>query len=370
MKFVAIRSNLREAITTIQRASGENSNLSILKNTLIIVENNTITLTATNLEIAVTARVSGKIIEGGKITIPTVLLASLITNLQSDRVNVEKKENGLEVKTDNYEAVIQGLPAEDFPVTPQIGNTKQYLEIKGVILKEAIQQVVVASQFSDLRPELNSILVDFSIENLKLVSTDGFRLAEKTIPGNAFTSKFAEPFRMLVPVKAAQEISRIVADDDNVKIFKDENQILVTTEKVELISRLSEGNFPDYSAIIPRAFITEATINREEFLNAIKLASVFSQKNNELKIAVHPAKKAIEVSSADQSVGANAYLLAAKVKGDTTEAYFNAKYLFDAVKSTEGEDTFLGLQEEASPALIKSFSDASYLHILKPILKA
>ena len=130
------------------------------------------------------------------------------------------------MKTDNYEAVLQGLSAEDFPETPQIGNKKQYIEIKGIILKEAIQQVVVASQFSDLRPEFNSISFDFSIENLKLTSTDGFRLAEKTIPGNAFTSKFTEPFRMLIPTKTAQEVSRVIADDDTVKVFKDENQVL------------------------------------------------------------------------------------------------------------------------------------------------
>ena len=142
------------------------------------------------------------------------------------------------------------------------------------------------------------------------------------------------------------------------------------TEKIELISRLSEGNFPDYSSIIPKSFVTEVTVNRKEFLNAIKLASVFSQKSNELKITVNPAKKAIEVSSADQAMGENAYLLPAKLKGDALDVFFNARYLFDAVKSAEGQDAFLGFQEDANPALIKSFSDASYMHILKPILKA
>lgn len=370
MKFVAIQSNLKEAIAAIQRASNDNANLPILKNTLIQVENNSITFTATNLEIAVMARVSGKIIENGSITVPTGLLMNLINNLQSDRVNVEKKGSGLEVKTDNYEALIQGLPAEDFPITPKVANTKQYFEIKGILLKEAIQQVMVASQFSDLRPELNSILFDFSIENIKLVATDGFRLAEKTIPSNSFTGKFQEPFKMLIPAKTAQEISRIVSDDEAVKIFKDENQMLVSTEKTELISRLSEGNFPDYLPLIPHSFVSEVTVSREEFANAVKLASVFSQKNNELKIAVHPSKKAIEVSSADQAFGANSYLLPAKIKGDALEIFFNARYLFDAVKSTPGDDVFLGLQEDVNPALIRPFGDSSYLYILRSILKA
>ena len=111
-------------------------------------------------------------------------------------------------------------------------------------------------------------------------------------------------------------------------------------------------------------------MNREEFLNAIKLAAVFGQKNNELKIAVHPNKKAIEVASADQAFGENNYLLPAKIKGPAAETFFNIHYLSDAVRSVAGEDIFMGLQEETNPALIKSASDESYLYVLKPILKA
>lgn len=372
MKFVAIRSNIREAITAIQKASVENANIPILKNALIVVESNNITFTATNLEVAVTAQVSGKVIESGRVSVPLLLLANLINNLQSDRINFEKKGDHLEIKTDNYSASLQGMSTEEFPPTPKIGDAEHFIEIKGMFLKEAIQQVTVASQFSDLRPELNSIFFNFTIENIKLAATDGFRLAEKMIPKNAFTSKFGEPFDMLVPLKTAHEISRIVGDADMVRIFRDENQVLITTEKIKLISRLSEGSFPDYSGIIPNSFVSEVTVNKDEFVNAVKLAGVFSQKNNELTILLHPDKKTIELSSADQSFGDNSYLLPAKIKGEaseTTPTTFNAKYLADALKSVSGEDVFLGLQAEANTALIKSFTDGSYFYILKPIMK-
>ena len=369
MKFVAIRSNIREAITAIQKASVENANLPILRNALISVEANGITFTATNLEMAVTAQVSGKVIEPGKVSVPLVLLSGLVNNLQSDRINFEKKGDHLEIKTDNYSASLQGLSTEEFPPTPKISDATHFIEIKGLFLREAIQQVTVASQFSDLRPELNSVFFDFTIESIKLAATDGFRLAEKTIPKNAFSAKANEPFNFLIPLKTALEISRIVGEADLVRIFHDENQILVTTEKISLISRLGEGKFPDYSAIIPNSFISEITVNKEEFSNAVKLAGVFSQKNNELKIGLYPQKKAIELSSADQSFGENNYLLPAKIKGDTLEISFNAKYLMDALKIISGEDIFFGLQTEANPALIKSFTDGSYFYILRPIMK-
>src|ERR1700690_4141677 len=137
MKFIALRSNIKDAISTIEKASGENQNLPILKNLLIEAEDNTITFRATNLEIAISHRVAGKVIENGKITAPIALLSSLIGNIQSDRLNFEKKGNDLQVATDNYSAVIHGLPADDFHITPKIKDSGSYIEIKGAFLREA-----------------------------------------------------------------------------------------------------------------------------------------------------------------------------------------------------------------------------------------
>jgi DNA polymerase-3 subunit beta len=100
------------------------------------------------------------------------------------------------------------------------------------------------------------------------------------------------------------------------------------------------------------------------------LAGVFGQKTSELKITVHPNKKAIEVSSADQALGENNYLLAAKIKGDATEAFFNWRYLADPIKTMHSEELFIGFQEETSPALLRPMGDSSHFYILRPILKS
>jgi len=370
MKFVAIRSNIKDAISVVERAAGENSNLPILRNVLIETTSDGITFTATNLELAITVHVSGKVIENGKTTIPLGIFSNLITNIQSDRLNFEKKVNAVEIKTDNYQATIQGLPPADFPLTPKLQDGASYLEIKAAILKEAIQQAIVASQFSDLRPELNAILFNFSLDSLKLAATDGFRLAERSIPQSFFTIKGMEPFRLLVPLKTSQEVVRMSRDDESIRIFHDDNQILFKTDRAELISRLTEGAFPDYSSIIPQKFATEVTVGRDEFANAIKLAGVFGQKTSELKIIVHPTKKAMEVSSADQALGENTYMLPAKIKGDEQETVFNWRYLADPVRAMKTEEIFIGFQEETNPALLRPMGDSSYFYILKPILKS
>jgi DNA polymerase III subunit beta len=367
MKIIVIRANLKDGVSIVERATGENLNLPILKNILFEAEGSKIKIIATNLEIAITAFISGKIIENGKFTVPAGILSNLIGNIQSDRLNIEEKKGKLEIKTDNYEAVVQGLPANDFPITPKIKESKEYIEIKTTTLKEAFNQILIAAQFSDLRQELNNIFFDFSINNLKLVATDSFRLAEKTIPSEEFSTNHKEKFNLLIPLKTAQELTRIFKDGDTVKIYHDENQILFKTEQTELLSRLSEGNFPDYTAIVPKKFTAEATFNRQEFLSALKLAGIFGSRTSEVKLKVQENKKAVAILSADQTLGENNYILTAKIQGKFEEIIFNWRYIVDVLKILKTEEVWFGINSENEPAEIKSLGDASYLYILKPI---
>ncbi len=367
MKFVVMRSNLRDAISSVERATGDVQNLPILKNVLIRVGSGEIIIVATNLEIAVTATVSGKIIQDGEITVPLALFSELIANLQSDRLNVEARENILEVKTDNYTATINGMPTDDFPSAPKAKDPNSWIGMKGVILKDALQQVVGAAVASDLRPEFNSVLFDFSLETLKLTATDGFRIAEKSIAGSFMQVNECEPFKMLVPLKTAQEVSRVIGNADEVRIYPESSQVVFKTTHMELISRVIDGNFPEYSQLIPKKLSVEVSVSREELINAVKIASVFS-KNREVTISIHDDGKTIEVRSADQTLGENKYLLTAKIKGGAMDVIFNARYFIDALKVISTEDVFLGFQEDTNPAIIKSTSDASYFYILKPLM--
>lgn len=370
MKFIILKSNLKEAISYVEKISGENINFPILKNVLIEARDENIYLTTTNLEIAITSIISGKVMKEGKITIPVNIFSNLISNITSDRLNIEQKDNTIELKTDNYNAILQGFSADDFPITPKIKDYNNLLTINGLILKEALQQVLVASQVSDLRPELSSVLLNFSIDDLKFVSTDGFRLAEKIIQSNLFSIKNKEPFKILIPIRTSQEILRIIKDDDIVNISFDDNQILFKTDSIELISRIINGSFPDYSQLISNKFNTEIILNKEDFLNAIKLTSVFGQKNNEVGIKINETSKNIEISSSDQSFGENNYIISSKIKGESSEIFFNWKYLSSALKAIKSEDVFIGIGDEMAPALIRGNGDNSYVYILKPIMKS
>jgi DNA polymerase-3 subunit beta len=366
MDIVVIREKLKEGLDIISRAIGEGSQLPVLKNIMIEAGKNKIILTATNLEIATRFYVAGKVIEEGKITVPGNIFSGLISAMQSERINISLKTGSLEIKSDNYKAKIQGTSAEDFPIIPKIKEKSEFIEIDQAILKEAIAQTSIAAQFSDIRPELSNIYLSFGIDFITFAATDSFRLAEKKLSDKQFKTNINKEFSCLLPLKTANELLRILKEDGTVKIYKDENQILFESEQWDCISRLGEGRFPEYKQIIPKSFASEAVIERNEFINAVKLTSILSSVN---EISLKPREKAIEIISGDLSSGENDYLLAAKITGKMSAIGFNWKYLSDGLKSLRGSEVYLGMNDENKAALIKTPNDPSYFYILMPILK-
>lgn len=371
MKVVLIKSNLKEALSVVERASGENLKLPVLKYShMEAQEENRVKVTATNLELAITFMLSGKVLEKGKVNIPTGTVLGMINNLQSERLNLETKGGQLEIKTDNYEASTQTIPSDDFPIIPRVKNEEDFIELEGLAMKDGLAQVLAATQFSDLRTELNAILFDFSLDTLKLVGTDSFRLAEKTINSGQFKTNHTQNFRFLLPLKTAQELSRILRDDEKVRICHDQNQALFKTDHWEMISRLTEGNFPEYSNIVPKSFDSEVVLEREELINALKLTGVFSSQTSEVKVRAAEGGKAIEIYSATQDLGENRYVLPAKVKNNFKEVGFNWRYLADGLRALKTAEVFLGVNEQDNkPSIIKSPNEASFFYILMPILK-
>lgn len=371
MKAVVIKNNLKEGLGVVERASGENLNLPILKHALLEVMDANIRLTATNLEIAISCFVSSKAIDKGRVSVPVGMFVNLINNLESERINLEKSGSQLIVRTDNYEAVVQTLPIDDFPIIPKVKNDREYLEVEVGIFRDGLAQVLAAGQFSELRPELNSVLFDFNLDALKLVTTDSFRLAEKTIAGSQLKTNYGENFKFLVPLKTCQELLRVLKEDQVLRIYHDHNQVLFKTDQIEFISRLVDGNFPDYGAIIPQKYDGEVVLDREKLINALKLSGVFSGRAGEVKMRVLDDKKVMEIYSASQEVGENKYFLPVKATKSFREVVFNWRYLVDGLRALKTEQVFLGVnEEEKKPTLMRSPNEASYFYIVMPILRA
>ena len=368
MKLIILRNNLKDGLQAVERAVSENNNLPVLKYVLIKAGLRLV-ISATNLEIGVTYETNAKINEEGAITVPLGPLHSIITNSASERINLETSGNTLIVKTDNYEAKIQGLSSEEFPIIPKIENNDQPLEIEGEVLKRALNEIVHAAQTNDAKPELSSILFDFQVGALKLVATDGFRLAEKTLLNNSFVSSFNKAVKVLVPIKTIQEVLRIFKPGQRIAIHIDANQASFKTEGLEIISRLIDGTYPDYTAIIPKQVVTEFSVSREEFMTGVKLVSNFSGRGSDIKLRLKEDSSALEVFAANNLVGENNYLIPArKKKGNGfAETAFNWKYLLEGVRPLSSEMITIGLVSETKPAIIRPAEDDSLMYIVMPI---
>ncbi len=358
-----MKENLKKAFGNVEGGIGNGMMLPILKNVLITTDKGRIKISSTNLEIAITSFINGKIVEEGGITVPANILGGILNNITEQKIELISTDSKLKIKTDKSENVIQGIKDSEFPIIPQI-KSDSFIELKGDILKKSLNQIINAAFPSNRRVELNGILF-FLNNELRLVATDTFRLAEKIINDNEFESNINE-LKAIIPLKVIQEFLKICKEDKNVKIYFDPHQVLFDLEDVQIIARLIEGDFPDYQSIIPKNFITTVIIDKESLYEAIRLAAIFSSKINNVNIKLKTPNKLI-ISNEESTIGENKSELEAEIKGENQELIFNWHYFLDGLRGVDGENVFLGFNSDVKPLLIKSPNKDDYFYVLMPI---
>ncbi len=372
MKLIVLRENLKDGLDCVYRSISESNNLPILKSFILeTLSNNRIKLSSTNLEMGINKIFGGKIIEDGRLAIPFSTFNNIVSNLDSERINLETEGNNLMIKTDNYQAKIQVMNYDDYPIIPKISSNKNFIEINSSILKESLIKVSEAAQFSTIRPELSGVLFDFQLTILKLAATDSFRLAEKVLFDKSFKNTLESGFRVIVPLKTINEVIRSFGDNKMASIFIDDNQILFKTQDHEIISRLIDGQYPDYESIIPKTFESELFLEKEKLVNSIKLVSSFSSRSGEIKLKIRENTKLLEIYSADQYVGENNYLIPTKLTGkEFKEVVFNSKYVLEGIKSINSKEIFFGFNGDSRPALVRNIQKDDFQYIIMPVKNA
>jgi len=364
MKVIVLRENFKQAFLNVERAIGTGTILPILKNVLIKTEKGRIKIAATDLEIGITSWINGKITQEGGITVPAGILGAILNNINASKLELEVVDSKLKIKTEKSENIIQGIKESDFPIIPKI-KTENFIEMKTSDFKKSLNQVISAASLTERRPEISGILFWLKDKKIKLVATDTFRLAEKTIKGDDFKTEMEE-LKVIIPLKTVQEVARIFEEDKGVKIFVDPHQILFDFENIELISRLVEGAFPEYEAIIPKNTQSAVLVEREDLFNAVKLAAVFVGKVNDVRIKTISPNK-LEIFAQESTIGENRSTLDAEVDGENQELVLNWHYFLDGLKSIESDSTLLGLNGDTKPVVMRSPKDENYFYILMPI---
>jgi DNA polymerase-3 subunit beta len=378
MKFSTLQENLKSGLQIVAHAASKNINLPILNNILIEVANNNIKLISTNLEIGIVHSIRGKIDAEGKYTIDAKIINDYIALLPNKKVEVKLDKEQLIVECDNYKIKMKGQSSEEYPLIPQIEKNEGYI-VKKSVLKESLSQVVFAVSTSETRMELSGVLFNFSGKKLFIAATDSYRLAEKEMV--VLREGVEEEKKIIIPAKTIQEVIRIFSTineesaGDNVKIYISDNQVMFADNNTELISRLIEGQFPDYQQIIPKNPKTNIITNRAGLVRAIKASSLFSKTGiNDVNLDFPQEKNQIVVSSISGSTGESVIVLEALVKGSDNGVIVNHRYLIDGLNNINTENIKIEVIDNNTPCILRPEEvkkevdgGVKYLYIIMPI---
>jgi len=376
MKLSSLQENLKQGLLSVGHVASKNVNLPILNNVLIEARGGNIKMTATNLEMGIVSVVRGRVEEEGSFTVDSKIISDLISLLPNKKVDIKQKENNLLIESENYKTKIIGSGAEEFPLIPSVEKNVCY----GVNIQEfkkALGKIIFAVSTSETRIELTGVLFYFNNNKLVMAATDSYRLAEKQSNVRAEGKGVQEAKKIIIPAKTLQEVTRILsgsreeagdANNEEIKIYISENQIMFCVGSTELVSRLIEGQYPDYKQIIPTASKTRVIINKNELIRAVKMASLFSRSGiNSVNLDFPKNKNKAVVSSELGQTGENVAELDAEVSGEDNGVVVNHRYLLDGLNNIEGENVKIEIIDSNTPCLLKEEKDADYLYVIMPI---
>jgi DNA polymerase-3 subunit beta len=361
MKLQVTQENLAKALNTVARVANGRNTLPILSNVILKTIDNRLSIAATNLDIAITHFIGSKVATEGSITVPARLMQDFVTSLPSGVIELSLDEHKLHINTDKYQSVINGVSAEEFPIMPAIAKGQKW-SIPAKDLKKGLQQTIIAASSDESRPTLTGLYLHTSGDKLLMVATDSYRLAEKEL------MKTPGEVSLLVPATAMQDLLRIVADyEEMVEITHDDQQILFRVGDVELVTRLIEGKYPDYSKLIPKDFATTAVVNRAEFVNITKVSSLFARESaGSVTIHVDGEKKEVSIRSVASQLGENTASASAVVTG-AGDITLNSRYLLDALHVMTGDEVTFSFNGKLEPCAIQEVKGSGYLHIVMPL---
>lgn len=372
MKFTCVKENLAHALDLVSSIAGKQANLPILMNIFIQAEESCVRLIATNLEVSVKASLRAKVENTGTFTVPAKTLTDFVHLLPDEQVEIELQENELTIRCGNSSTKIKGMPADEYPVVPEVEEKHGYT-IKTDEFKKALAQTVLACAKNEIRPELSGVyfgLFTDYFSGLVLAATDSYRLAEKKIK----VEQGKETIKAIVPGRTVQEIVRLLTmakgeqNENNVRLWVSENQIALRYDDFELTSRLIEGKYPDYAQIIPSSFKTTAVFPISVMANKIKAASLFTTLGvNAVSFDLNATENSIAISSTSTQTGEHSSELEAEVKGEENSILLNHRYVLDGLQNLDSEEAEFKMNSSDAPCLFKAKGDEDYLYIVMPI---
>lgn len=373
MKVSCSQESLAKGLSIVGRAVSTRSTLPVLANVLLATENGRLKLSATNLEVVTTCWIDASVEEDGAITIPSRTLSDLVGALPQEKVHLTLNETTQTMHIDcgRTQANIKGIDAQEFPLVPEPDQANR-IRVEADVLKQMIAQVAFAAATDDARPTLTGVSTFFQGSQITMAATDGFRLSVRSahIPGYV-----EAPLTIIIPSRALMDVARVINDDlDAVYLSMPDgrNQIIFDMGDIVLVSQLIDGNFPDYTPIIPTGFNTRAVLGRADFHKACRTADIFARESSHTaRVSIEPGDELTPahaiIKATSVETGDNVARIDASVSGEPVEIAFNVKYMTEVLNVIDTPQVALETKSPMEPGVIKPVGDTDFVHIIMPM---
>jgi len=370
MEFGISKEIFMKALQKIQGIVEKRNTMPILSNVLLEVQNDLLYITATDLEVGMKSSYPTKVIKEGKITVSAKKLYEIVKEMPDEEIQFSTKENDwVEIVCGKARFNIVGLSSEEFPYFPKV-KEESFIVFKNEILSDMIEKTSYAICYDETKYNLNGVFIKAYEEGgnnvLRMVATDGHRLSvsQKTIEGN-ISAELSKG--VIFPKKGIFELKKM-AEEESAEImlgFMD-NSAVIKKGNTVVVMRLIDGEFPDYTKVIPVNNDRNVQINRDKFLHSLKrMAILSSEKFKGIKIEVNP--ELIIISSSNPELGEAREEIEVQYEGNSISARFNAKYLIDVLSVMEDREVELKFKDELSPVIMKAVAENDFMAVIMPM---
>jgi len=331
MKLICDKNEFYKLLTLAERNTSKNPTLPALSAVLLKTSKNRLIIISTNLEVGFEGTIPSKIEEEGEVTPPIKTLISVIFSIPEGEIALESKNQNLKIISKTSTTNLKCFSTEDFPLLPKI-KKENYLNIPQETLTHALRNTLPASAATYTKPELASIYI----------------FSQNKIPLTFVATDFEET-------------------QGDIEIIFNKNQIVFQNKNLSFISRLTEGKFPEYQNIIPQSFLTQVVADKNNLINSIRAAGIFSSRLSEVLISVNSTEGILEVKSSNSDTGEYLSSTPAKISGQSLEINFNYHYFLEALQAISNQKVFLGFNGPQKAVLVRGFEESSYLHLVMPL---
>ncbi|NLV71941.1 MAG: DNA polymerase III subunit beta [Actinobacteria bacterium] len=363
MKLVTTKQALVDCLGIVNKAVSSRTSIQVLSGVLVEARDDGITFSGTDMEMSITAPLNGRVESGGSLVVPARIASDIARSLPGGDVTIEQRSGETQVEIRAGESVfdLHALPAADFPQLPVL--TGEAYTVGRAAFLETVDRVAPSASKDETRPVLTGVMVYLSKHSVRMVATDSYRLSVKE---TSVESSVSAAFEVIVPSRTLIELSRIASgvSDETIKIVPSENQMLFEVGGVSLVSRVIDGQFPNYRQLIPETFDYEVPVDREELLEAVRRISLLAQKNAPLRL--HFSNNMLTVSAESQDVGKAQEALPIPYTGEELAIGFNPEFLEAGVAAVKESPVYLRFISPLRPGLIKGAGD-DFLYLVMPI---